>query len=100
MCLKDNLQQIVNTPTVNDGNFYYVYDLCYNAQNSINIGAFLSSYTLAIAIIINNGSSKMKANIANMRSNMYFVPANITVATLPFVSLVVNSPLEFIYFII
>ena len=49
MCLKCNLQEIINTPTVNDGNFYYVYDLCYNSQNTMNMGAFISSYTLAIA---------------------------------------------------
>lgn len=62
MCLKDNLQEIVNTPTVNDGNFYYVYDLCYNAQNSMNIGAFLSSYTLAIANLFLGNSRIEKEN--------------------------------------
>ena len=55
MCLKDNLQETINTPTVNDGNFYYVYDLCYNFQTPVNVNAFLSAYTLTIAnLLLNN----------------------------------------------
>jgi len=48
---KDNL----NTTTNNDGSFYYLYDLCYNLQNPVNVNAFLSAYTLTIAnLLLNN----------------------------------------------